>query len=63
MAQKKRERKRKPKPENLIVVTVTNTQDGRALDVGVSGNLKLAEAPTLLKIAAKVAEEKMGVPQ
>jgi ribosomal protein L28 len=52
---------RKPKQPNLVVVTVTDTKDGRKLDVATSGNIKQTEAPTLLKLAAKISEQQLGL--
>jgi hypothetical protein len=59
----KPKRKQRPKAEipNAVIVTVTDNPDGRALSVGVTGNLRLTESPTLLRLAAKVAEQQLGL--
>jgi hypothetical protein len=53
--------KPKNKEPNLVVVTVTDTPSGRNLDIGTSGNIKLTEAPTLLRLAANIAEDNLGL--
>jgi hypothetical protein len=57
----KRRKSSKAKEPNMVVVEVTDNPDGRALSVGVTGNLKLTESPTLLRLAAKVAEQQLGL--
>jgi hypothetical protein len=42
-------------------VTVKQENTGRSLEVGVLGNVKLTEAPTLLRLAAKSAEQQLGL--
>lgn len=45
----------------MVVVTVTKDRSGRSLEVGTTGNVPLTEAPTLLRLAAKVAEQQLGL--
>lgn len=58
---KKAQKARKPKQPNMVVVSVTSTPNGRELEVGTTGDIRLTEAPTLLRLGAKIAEEKLGV--
>lgn len=56
-----KKRTKKDKAPNLLVITVTDTKDGRNLDIGTTGNIKLTEAPTLLRLAANIAEDNLGL--
>lgn len=51
----------KQKVPNCVLVTVEDTKDGRTLQVGTTGNIKMTEAPTLLRLAAKQAEQQLGL--
>lgn len=51
----------KQKLPNCVLVTVTDSKDGRSLQVGTTGNIKLTEAPTLLRLAARTAEQQLGL--
>jgi len=63
----KPKRKRKPKKDDVqpqldaVLVTVKETEDGRAVEVSTIGNIKLTEAATLLKLGAKAAEKQLGL--
>jgi hypothetical protein len=65
MAQRTRTKKppkqKPPKVPNCVLVTVEDTKDGRTLQVGTTGNIKMTEAPTLLRLAAKQAEQQLGL--
>lgn len=62
MAQRTRNKKPpKTKVPNCVLVTVVDTKEGRTLQVGATGNIKMTEAPTLLRLAAKQAEQQLGL--
>lgn len=62
MAQRTRNNKPpKQKTPNCVLVTVVDSKDGRGIQVGTTGNIKLTEAPTLLRLAAKQAEQQLGL--
>lgn len=60
----KRGRKTKPKPKDqpsdMIVVMVSNTPEGRSIDIQRKG-VRQTEIPTLLRLAAKITEQELGL--